>query len=93
MTGSLLDGWRPGYPIASTAPNERTVALELELARLLGYDLLKTYALLPDLLQKHAIEGAHRIGLATSSQEIYPAALSGTAVRMRTSSRSSQSRA
>ena len=52
--------------------------MEVERARRLDYDLLKTYVRLPDLLQKRAIEGAHRIGIPTSSHEIYPAALSGT---------------
>jgi hypothetical protein len=78
LTGYLLDGWRPYYPIASTAPSEAVVDMEVERARRLGYDLLKTYVRLPDLLQKRAIEGAHRIGIPTSSHEIYPAALSGT---------------
>ena len=78
MTGYLLDGWRPYYPIASTAPSEEVVDMEVERARRLDYDLLKTYVRLPDLLQKRAIEGAHRIGIPTSSHEIYPAALSGT---------------
>jgi Tol biopolymer transport system component len=78
MTGYLLDGWRPYYPIASTAPNEAVVDMELERARRLDYDLLKTYVRLPDLLQRRAVEGAHRIGIATSSHEIYPAALSGS---------------
>jgi Tol biopolymer transport system component len=78
MTGYLLDGWRPYYPIASTAPDASVVDMELERARRLDYDLLKTYVRLPDDLQKRAIEGAHRIGIPTSSHEIYPAALSGT---------------
>ena len=77
LTGYLLDGWRPYYPIASTAPSEAVVDMEVERARRLGYDLLKTYVRLPDSLQKRAIEGAHRIGIPTSSHEIYPAALSG----------------
>jgi len=77
MTGYLLDGWRPYYPIASTAPNEAVVDMEVERARKLDYDLLKTYVRLPDLLQRRAIEGAHRIGIPTSSHEIYPAGLSG----------------
>lgn len=76
-TGYLLDGWRPYYPMASTAPDERVVDLEIERARRLGYDTFKTYVRLPDLLQRRAIEGAHRIGIPTSSHEIYPAALSG----------------
>jgi Tol biopolymer transport system component len=78
LTGYLLDGWRPYYPMASTAPTEAVVDMEVERARRLDYDLIKTYVRLPDLLQKRAIEGAHRIGIATSSHEIYPAALSGT---------------
>jgi Tol biopolymer transport system component/imidazolonepropionase-like amidohydrolase len=77
LTGYLLDGWRPYYPLASTAPNEAIVDMEVERARRLGYDLLKTYVRLPDALQRRAIEGAHRIGIPTSSHEIYPAALSG----------------
>src|SRR5581483_11715453 len=54
------------------------VDMELDRAQRLDYDLLKTYVRLPDLLQRRAIEGAHRIGIPTSSHEIYPAALSGT---------------
>ncbi|HUK36147.1 MAG TPA: amidohydrolase family protein [Vicinamibacterales bacterium] len=76
-TGYLLDGWRPYYPMASTAPTEAVVDLELDRARRLDYDMFKTYVRLPDLLQRRAIEGAHRIGIPTSSHEIYPAALSG----------------
>jgi Tol biopolymer transport system component len=78
MTGYLLDGWRPYYPIATTAPTEAVVDMELERAKRLDYDLLKTYVRLPDLLQKRVIEGAHRMGIPTSSHEIYPAALSGS---------------
>ena len=39
--------------------------------------LIKTYVRLPDLLQRRAIEGAHRIGIPTSSHEIYPAGAVG----------------
>jgi len=78
MTGYLLDGSRPYYPIATTAPTEGVVDMELDRARRLDYDFIKTYVRLPDLLQKRAIEGAHRIGIPTSSHEIYAAALSGS---------------
>ena len=44
----------------------------------LQHDLIKSYVRLPDLMQKRAIEGAHRLGIPTSSHEIYPAALSGS---------------
>ena len=52
--------------------------MEVERAQRLGYDLLKTYVRLPDLLQKRAIDGAHRIGIPTSWHGMPPAALSGT---------------
>ena len=77
LTGYLLDGARPYYPMATPAPGEAVVDMELERARGLDYDLLKTYVRLPDLMQKRAIEGAHKIGIPVSSHEIYPATLSG----------------
>jgi hypothetical protein len=77
LTGYLLDGARPYYPMATPAPDEAVVDMELERARRLEYDLLKTYVRLPDLLQRRAIEGAHRIGIPVSSHEIYPSTLSG----------------
>ena len=77
LTGYLLDGARPYYPMATPAPNEAVVDMELERARRLDYDLLKTYVRLPDLLQKRAIDGAHKIGIPVSSHEIYPSTLSG----------------
>jgi Tol biopolymer transport system component len=77
LTGYLLDGARPYYPMATPAPSENVVDIELERARRLDYDLLKTYVRLPDLMQKRAIEGAHKIGIPVSSHEIYPSTLSG----------------
>jgi hypothetical protein len=76
-TGYLLDGRRPYYPLASTAPDETAIDRELDRAQRLDYDLMKTYVRLPDLLQKRLIDGAHRMGIPVSSHEIYPAALSG----------------
>jgi Tol biopolymer transport system component len=77
MTGYLLDGPRPYYPMATPAPTEAIVDMEVERARRLDYDLLKTYVRLPDLMQRRAIDGAHKIGIPVSSHEIYPSALSG----------------
>lgn len=76
-TGYLLDGGRIYYPMASGAPTEAIVDLELDRAKRLDYDLLKTYVRLPDLLQKRAIDGAHQIGIPVSSHEIYPSAAHG----------------
>lgn len=77
LTGYLLDGGRIYYPMASSAPSADVVDMELERARRLQYDLIKTYVRLPDELQRRAIEGAHAIGIPVSSHEIYPAAAYG----------------
>lgn len=77
LTGYLLDGARPYYPMATPAPADDVLEMELDRARRLAYDLLKTYVRLPDLMQKRAIERAHQIGIPVSSHEIYPATLAG----------------
>ena len=79
-TGYLLGsgGGRINFQSSTSVPSEAVLDLELERARRLEYDLLKTYIYLPIPLQKRAIEGAHRIGIPTSSHDIYPAARYGT---------------
>ena len=56
LTGYLLDGWRPSYPIASTAPDETVVDMEVERAQRLGYDLLKNIC----AVARRAAETRHR---------------------------------
>ena len=46
-------------------------------ARRLGFDFIKTYVRLPDLLQRRVIDGAHRPGMPVTSHEIYPAVAYG----------------
>lgn len=77
FTGGAIDGNRVYY--AGTAPNqaEDQADLELERAKRLGYDMVKTYVRLPDLVQKKVIEKAHEIGLPVSSHELYPAVAYG----------------
>lgn len=50
---------------------------ELERANRLGYDLMKTYVRLPDLLQKRIIDYAHAHGMPVTSHELYPAVAYG----------------
>ena len=76
-TGYCLDGSRIYYPIAAAMITEAGVDRELERARTLEFDFIKTYVRLPDALQQRVIEGAHRIGIPVSSHEIYPAAAFG----------------
>jgi Tol biopolymer transport system component/imidazolonepropionase-like amidohydrolase len=77
FTGRLLDGNRVFYGVAEGTANEAHVDLALERARRLEYDLLKAYVRLADPMQKKVAAAAHRMGIPTSSHEIYPAAAYG----------------
>ena len=73
FAGYLMDGNRIYYPMAGAAPTAAAVDREIERARRLRFDFIKTYVRLPDALQQRAIDGAHRIGIPVSSHEVYPA--------------------
>ena len=51
--------------------------MELQRAKVLQHDLLKSYVRLPDLQQKRMVEFAHSIGIPVATHEIYPAAFVG----------------
>jgi Tol biopolymer transport system component/imidazolonepropionase-like amidohydrolase len=73
FTGTLMDGNRIAYGLAATVTDKRHVQQELERARILDYDLIKTYVRMPDSVQKELTRGAHELGIPTSSHELYPA--------------------
>lgn len=77
MAGDPIDGTRIYYPGGTSI--DGGVELNQQLARTtrLGYDLMKTYVRLPDLLQKRVIEEAHKRGLPVTSHELYPAVAYG----------------
>ena len=62
-----------GIAISTVAQFE----MELQLAKVLEHDLLKSYVRLPDLQQKRMVEFAHSIGVPVATHEIWPAALVG----------------
>ena len=62
-----------GIAISSPAHFE----MELQLAKVLQHDLIKSYVRLPDLQQKRMVEFAHSIGIPVTTHEIYPAAFVG----------------
>jgi hypothetical protein len=62
-----------GIAVSSVAHLE----MELQRAKALQYDLLKSYVRLPDLQQKRMTEFAHGIGIPVATHEIYPAAFVG----------------
>jgi Tol biopolymer transport system component len=77
LTGALTDGGRIYYNMATSISSIDQLDLELNRAKVLGYDLIKTYVRLPDEWQKIITEFAHKNGMAVSSHEIFPAARYG----------------
>lgn len=74
FSGRLLDGNRVYYGIAEGVASEAHLDLVLQRAKVLEFDLLKTYVRLPDLWQRKVAAAAHQMGVPTSSHEIWPAA-------------------
>jgi Tol biopolymer transport system component/imidazolonepropionase-like amidohydrolase len=73
VTGEPLDGSRIYYPGGVALDGGAQIEARLARAEALGFDFIKTYVRLPDLLQKRVIDEAHRRGMPVTSHEIYPA--------------------
>lgn len=73
FTGSPFDGSRIYYAGANALQDAQQIELELERARKLDYDLIKTYVRLADSLQERIILAAHEMGLPVASHELFPA--------------------
>jgi len=76
ITGYLTDGNRVYYPIAESL-NEQTIDVALERTQALKLDFIKTYVRLSDSQQKKVVKFAHKLGIPTSSHELFPAAAHG----------------
>ena len=72
-TGTLNEGYRLYYGLATSIRSEAQLRMELDRAKRLDYDLLKCYVRLPDRLQQLAADLAHQIGIPVTSHELYPA--------------------
>jgi imidazolonepropionase-like amidohydrolase len=77
MAGDPIDGTRIYYPGGTAIDGGVELSQQLARTSRLGYDLMKTYVRLPDLLQKRVIEEAHKRGLPVTSHELYPAVAYG----------------
>ena len=73
-TGEAIDGGRIYYNFMRTTRGLDQLRLELDRAKGLDYDLVKTYVRLPVAAQRQVIEWAHRAGMPLSSHYLYPAA-------------------
>ena len=76
-TGNLMEWQRVYYKMGIAISSVAHFELELQRAKVLQDDLLKSYVRLPDLQQKRMVEFAHSIGIPVATHEIYPAAFVG----------------
>jgi hypothetical protein len=76
-TGYLMEWGRVYYKMGIAISSVSQFEMELERARVLQHDLIKSYVRLPDLQQKRMVEFAHQHGLPVATHEIFPAALVG----------------
>ena len=76
-TGYLMEWQRVYYKMGIALSTPAQLEMELQRAKVLQYDLLKSYVRLPDLQQQRMVEFAHSIGIPVATHEIYPAALVG----------------
>jgi len=76
-TGYLLEWERVYYNMAVAVANAEHLELELQRAKVLQHDLIKSYVRMPDLQQQRIIEFAHEAGIPVSSHEVFPSSLSG----------------
>ncbi len=71
-TGYLLEWERTYYKMAVAIASPQHLEMELERARVLQHDMIKSYVRMPDLRQRRIVEFAHANGIPSSSHEIYP---------------------
>ncbi len=76
-TGNLMEWQRVYYKMGIAISSVAHFELELQRARVLQYDLLKSYVRLPDLQQKRMVEFAHGIGIPVATHEIFPSSFVG----------------
>jgi Tol biopolymer transport system component/imidazolonepropionase-like amidohydrolase len=75
--GPLLEWQRVYYKMGVAVAGPAHLERELERARLLKYDMMKSYVRMPDIYQRRIVEAAHQMGIPVTGHEIYPAAYTG----------------
>ena len=76
-TGYLMEWQRVYYKMGVAISSVAHFEMELQRAKVLGHDLIKSYVRLPDLQQKRMVEFAHTVGVPVATHEIFPAAFVG----------------
>jgi hypothetical protein len=77
VAGPLLEWKRVFYKMGVAVSSPAHLERELDLARVLHYDLLKSYVRMTDLGQLRIVEAAHAMGVPVTTHEIFPAFYSG----------------
>jgi Tol biopolymer transport system component len=75
--GPLLEWQRVYYKMGVAVAGPAHLERELLRARLLKYDVLKSYVRMPDIYQRRIVEAAHEMGVPVTGHEIFPAAYTG----------------
>jgi hypothetical protein len=75
--GPLFEWQRVYYKMGVAVAGPAHLERELERARLLRYDVLKSYVRMPDVYQRRIVEAAHKMGVPVTGHEIFPAAYTG----------------
>ncbi|MFD1105138.1 amidohydrolase family protein [Sphingobium olei] len=75
--GPLLEWQRVFYKMGVAVEGPAHLERELERARLLKYDIVKSYVRMPDIQQRRIVEAAHAMGVPVTGHEIFPAAYTG----------------
>ncbi len=76
-TGYLMEWMRVYYKMGIAISSPGHFEMELQRAKVLQHDLIKSYVRLPDLQQRRMVEFAHSIGVPVATHEIYPASFVG----------------
>jgi Tol biopolymer transport system component len=76
-TGYLMEWGRVYYKMGIAISSVSQFEMELERARVLEHDLIKSYVRLPDPQQRRMVAFAHGIGIPVATHEIFPASLVG----------------
>jgi imidazolonepropionase-like amidohydrolase len=76
-TGYLMEWMRVYYKMGVAISSPGHFEMELERAKALQHDFIKSYVRLPDLQQKRMVEFAHANGIPVATHEVYPARFVG----------------
>jgi Tol biopolymer transport system component len=76
-TGPLLEWQRVYYKMGVAVAGPAHLERELERARILKHEIVKSYVRMPDLQQRRIVEAAHAMGVPVTGHEIFPAAYVG----------------